>query len=117
MLLILGAEGFSRSQQLCAVEWMPPALCTSIAGFNSGLLLSCKSRLCRQPTQTARFSPARRAGDAFVRLLAERHHDDHSFRWDSSTGEAAPKATQIDSQLDFYWRTDMGGMAEVIDQL
>lgn len=41
-------------------------------------------------------------GDAFVRLLAERHHDDHSFRWDSSTGEAAPKATQIDSQLDFY---------------
>lgn len=57
------------------------------------------------------------AGDDFVRLLAEQHHDDHSYRWDSATGDVAPNATQVDSQLDFYWQTDMRGAAGVIDQM
>lgn len=56
-------------------------------------------------------------GDDFVRLLAEQHHDDHSYRWDSATGDVAPNATQVDSQLDFYWQTDMRGAAGVIDQM
>lgn len=52
-----------------------------------------------------------------MRLLAEQHHDDHSYRWDSATGDVAPNATQVDSQLDFYWQTDMRGAAGVIDQM
>ncbi|KAL4419292.1 hypothetical protein ABPG77_008342 [Micractinium sp. CCAP 211/92] len=56
-------------------------------------------------------------GDDFVRLLAEQHHDDHSHRWDSATGDVAPNATNVDSQLDFYWQTDMAGIAGVVDQM
>ncbi|KAL4424085.1 hypothetical protein ABPG75_001386 [Micractinium tetrahymenae] len=56
-------------------------------------------------------------GDEFVRLLAEQHHDDHFYRWDSSTGELVPNTTRSDSQLDFYWQTNMTGIAGVVDQL
>ncbi len=90
---------------------MPP-VCLALS------LRHAAPRVCAsQPLPSPPAFPLLHAGDDFVRLLAEHHHDDHSHRWDSATGDVAPNATNVDSQLDFYWQTDMAGIAGVVDQM